>query len=133
MPPLAVALAVLALTASVSMLLGCVLFTGGTDGYRLADAAGEPSPNILPCIQATDCTDAGEDASGFACCLVTGASLPTTVCTTAICSGRSPIQLCKEPGECGDAGLCVKQACAFANYSVNVFACGLNDGCSPLP
>lgn len=107
---------------------GCVIFTGGSDGYKAPDAGGDAggdgAGNSFQCASAADCGD-----GGAVCCVVVSTSSlsANTVCQTAPCSTA---QLCKTTAECGDAGLCTNQSCTFGAASVKIGACGIVSGCT---
>jgi len=87
---------------------GCILFTGGTDGY--APAAGGGSG----CLKPSDCP-------GQVCCIGLDAGAPVSACQTS-CS-ISWEQACDKASECGDAA-CFAQTCVIDEASVSVATCG---------
>jgi hypothetical protein len=107
-------------------LAGCMLFTGGTDGYS---AAGGGSAG-QSCTSAADCGDAGS-----VCCLVVSASTPSTngTCAPTCNIPSSYPQLCATNAECGDAGPCTMQSCTVSvsgtSVPVPLQACGTVPGC----
>jgi hypothetical protein len=108
----------------------CVIFTGSTDGYQLANTAGEggvceggaacASPS-LGCVSAADCTS---DAGPQVCCFaLTAMSSAGSACGPAPCTGSPAVQLCKGDAECGSES-CLLQSCAFGGAAVMIQACG---------
>jgi hypothetical protein len=121
----------LAFTTSLGALAvaGCVLVTGSTDGYELADAGGAAEVEAGVCIAEsgvcfdTQCVSRADCDAGQVCCLgLTGLTCQAT------CAFES-VQLCTSDVECGDAGPCTSQQCetSAATYSGKI--CGLVPGC----
>jgi hypothetical protein len=102
-----------------SMLVGCFVITGSTDGYQGVDAGK------VGCFGTADCNP------GEVCCgTLTGTPLtPTATCQVAACDG---LQLCTTHGECRtDAGIgCATQTCTFDGSSVTLQACGTLRECA---
>ncbi|MGO8996966.1 MAG: hypothetical protein ACLQVI_26930 [Polyangiaceae bacterium] len=94
-----------------AVLVGCIFFTSGTNGYT-TDDGGAPSSG---CSSATDCDFDG----GLVCCIAT-LGQPGS-CQPAPCG----IQLCLGSKECS-AGSCIEQICDDAE----VHACGHVSGCA---
>ena len=139
----------LAVIGWAGALAGCVLVTGGTDGYQYSppvfDAGGDafdgdaPSGLTLGCLSALDCAG---DAAGQLCCLdVTSATSAATVCQAPPCGGTFSIQLCKSSTECppvapdasATGATCIPQSCGFSGATVTLQACGNVLTCTPLP
>jgi hypothetical protein len=117
----------LVVVAGITLAGGCMLFTGGTDGYS---GTGSGSAGGASCASAADCGDGGE-----VCCLIVSASATSTSGTCApTCSIPSSYpQLCATNAECGDAGPCTKQSCTVSvsgtSVPVSLQACGTVPGC----
>jgi hypothetical protein len=117
-------------------LSACVLITGGSDGYRLADAgtssatcgADAQCANLsIECTSSADCTT---DAAAQVCCLVpTSTSGGNAACSAQPCPALAA-QLCQTTAECGGPD-CVAQLCLFGGESIMVHACGTILSCSP--
>jgi hypothetical protein len=117
-------------------LSACVLITGGTDGYRAADAGASSATcgadaqcaNIaIGCASAADCT---ADGGAEVCCLV-----PTSISGASAACGAQPCpilgaQLCATSAECGGPE-CVEQLCTFGGETIMLRACGTILMCSP--
>jgi hypothetical protein len=103
---------------------GCILFTGGTEGYALMDSG------------ASSCSSAAECEAGSVCCLIVSAATTSTAGTCAASCAQSYPQLCTTTPECGDAGACTKQSCTIdggEGISVPLQACGLLPLCKATP
>jgi hypothetical protein len=102
---------------------GCILVTGGTDGYSQA-----PVPTGGTCTSAAECGD-----GGMVCCLVVTASTTSTNGTCESTCSTSYPQLCATTAECGDAGACLKQQCTVdaggTGIPVPLQACGTIPSC----
>lgn len=122
--------------AIAAALSACILITGGTDGYRAADA-GATSPtcgadaqcaNIaIGCVSSADCT---ADGGAQVCCL-----MPTLTSGASAACGAQPCpalgaQLCGTSTECGGSE-CVEQQCTFGGETIMLQACGTILTCSP--
>ncbi len=112
--------------AVVLLLGGCMLFTGGTDGYSGTSSGSAGSS----CTSASSCGDGGE-----VCCLVLS---PSATSTSGTCQPTCSIpsaypQLCATSAECGDAGPCTKQSCSASvngtSVPISLQACGVVPGC----
>jgi len=126
-------LVVAAVTLS-SLLVGCFLITGSTDGYNSAPA---PSPSsdgaaatcapdaeciALTCLGTSDCADAGK-----VCCLGSAGGGVSSACQSK-CSGP---QFCKGDSDCPNGGSCTSQSCSGNGVSAVIQACGTVPGCTP--
>ena len=115
----ALALAVLAVAGA-----GCMLITGGTDGYSAAKTSA------ATCTSAADCGDGGN-----VCCLSVSSSTTSVVgaCQSS-CTVALP-QLCKTSGECGEAGACSVLSCTVdgSPLTIPLQACGAVQGCKAAP
>jgi hypothetical protein len=118
------------LVAGLSFGAGCVLITGGTDGYTQAGGAAAAGAS---CTSAANCGDGGN-----VCCLIVTAQTMSTAGTCAsTCAITVPTaypQLCKTSAECGDAGPCNLLTCTVdaggTGYPVTLQACGMIPGCT---
>jgi hypothetical protein len=122
--------------AFAAALSACILITGGTDGYRAADAgvsstmcgADAQCANLaIGCSSSADCATDGE---AQVCCL----ALTSTTGASAAC-GAQPCpalggQLCDTSAECGGSD-CVEQLCTFGAEAIMLQACGTLPTCSP--
>lgn len=115
---------------------GCLLVTGSTDGYELADAgaaetgadAGGAGALDLQCLSSSSC--AGDGSPGQVCCVaITGTSSARSTCQAGPCGGTLPVQLCGSDAECTGT-TCVTQTCSLAGASVTVRACGALPTCT---
>jgi hypothetical protein len=131
LPHLAFALPLGALAAA-----GCVLVTGSTDGYELADAGGASEVEAGTCIAEggicfdLQCASRADCDAGQVCCL----GLTGETCQ-ASCTLES-VQLCASDVECGDAGPCIQQQCDTSTATYSGSLCGLVPGCvevAPAP
>jgi hypothetical protein len=115
---------------------GCVLVTGSTDGYELADGGGAAEVEAGVCIAEsgicfdTQCVSSADCDAGQICCLgISGLTCETT------CAFES-VQLCSSSAECGDAGPCIEQQCETSSATYSGKICGLVTGCvevAPAP
>ncbi len=122
--------------ALAAALSACVLITGGTDGYRVADAgtttttcgADAQCANLsIRCSSSADCTT---DAGAQICCLVpTSTSGASAACGAPPCPALGA-QLCVTTAECGGPD-CVTQLCTFGGEAITLNACGTILTCSP--
>jgi hypothetical protein len=122
--------AVCGLTAYVSIgLSGCLLITGSTDGYQLADTgtggamcAGDArcAGRLLGCSSAAACTT---DGGVEVCCLVPASA--SGACSAQACA-PAPFgaQLCETSAECAGGLECVTQQCMFGGAATTIQACG---------
>ena len=123
-----------AITA-IALVTGCVIVTGGAEGYELADAgASEATAEAgagsldLRCLSANAC--AGDGAPGDICCVTfTGTTSATSACQAGPCGGTLPVQLCAADAECAGT-TCVTQSCTLAGAAVTVRACGAVPTCT---
>lgn len=109
---------------------GCVLVTGSTDGYELADAGGAAEVEAgvciaesgvcfdTQCVSKADCGDAGQ-----VCCL----GISGETCQASCAFGS--VQLCASSVECGSAGACIYQECETPTLTYSGSICGLVPGC----
>jgi hypothetical protein len=98
--------------ATAGAVAGCVLFTGGTDGYTVAEG-GTTNPGA--CLSPKDC-------NGQPCCIALGDSgLPVLSCQTTCPAWE---QSCAVASDCGDAGACLSQSCTVEGATVQVTTCG---------
>ena len=112
------AASVVAALALVGAVAGCVLITGGSDGYSVAEGGA---------VTAAGCQKPG-DCSGEACCFVPDAAVPTTVCQKSCPAWQ---QLCTVGSDCGDAGeSCLAQSCTVEGVTVQVTTCGAISFCT---
>ncbi|HEY8040389.1 MAG TPA: hypothetical protein VIF15_11375 [Polyangiaceae bacterium] len=95
-------------------LVGCILFTGGTDGYSV--------PPPVPCQSAADCS------SKQVCCAAQSSSSSVTETCQSAC-GALAVQICVAADEC-DTGKCVAQSCAVDGGAVAFRACTLVPTCT---
>lgn len=104
----AMALAGLAFAAVAA---GCVLVTGGTNGYSASEAGLTGQACHTP-----------KDCAGQACCfIVDDAGVPSTACQ-ATCPAWE--QACAVGSDCGDGGSCLAQSCTVEGTTVQVTTCG---------
>jgi len=121
--------ALLATALAVGLLLGgCMLFTGGTDGYS---GGSSGSGGGASCTSASSCGDGGE-----VCCLVVSPSATSAsgTCQPTCSIPSSYPQLCATSAECGDAGPCSSQSCTANVNGTSVQSpplqlCGTVPGC----
>jgi hypothetical protein len=91
---------------------GCILVTGGTNGYTSAEGG---SLSGQSCQSPKDC-------NGGPCCFVlSDAGLPSTTCQ-ASCPAWE--QSCTDALDCGDGGSCLTQTCTVEGMSGQVATCG---------
>src|SRR5271166_6922028 len=105
-------------------LASCLVFTGGTNGYDLADtgASGPSCENDASCSGLTwECSSSAacpSDAGTQICCLTpTSASGAIVACSSQPCSGPFGAQLCATDAECGGQS-CVNQQCTVGGESI---------------
>lgn len=129
----------------VAWLPGCILFTGSTSGYQLADAGVEASAcegaaclvSAGQCTSTAECMgEAGAEAGLTVCCVnvdVTTMSVTGTSCVAQACPGPLKVQLCAVSAamsnECG-GGPCVQQSCTFGGTTQPIWACGTLSVCT---
>jgi hypothetical protein len=101
------ALGVIVGVALAGVVAGCILVTGGTDGYSGSEAVGG-------CQAAKDCP-------GAACCYTIDGGLPGTSCQ-ATCEPAAT--LCSVGSDCGEGGVCVPQVCTYQGLAFEVLTCG---------
>ena len=99
---------------------GCILVTGGTDGYTQFDAG--PPDVFAGCRAASDCMGDGSADAGDICCIgLTSSGLGTSCENSCFTIGT---QLCATNAECvgdgGDGGgiRCVQQTCPLSVFGV---------------
>ena len=103
----------LAGVAFAAVAAGCILVTGGTDGYSAAGAQG--------CRTAQDC-------GGQVCCFTLGdGGVPSTACQSSCPSWQ---QSCAVASDCGDGGACLTQSCTVQGATVQVTTCGAISFCT---
>jgi hypothetical protein len=108
---------VVAAMALVGAAAGCILVTGGSDGYSPA----EGGLTGQGCHTPADC-------NGQVCCFVLGeAGVPSTSCQ-ASCPAWE--QSCAVASDCGDAGQCLAQSCTVEETTVQVTTCGAISFCT---
>jgi hypothetical protein len=96
---------------------GCVLITGGTDGY----SAAEGGVSGVGCQTPADC-------HGQVCCFVLGdGGVPSTACQ-ATCPAWE--QSCAVGSDCGEGGACLAQSCTVEGTTVQVTTCGAISFCT---
>jgi hypothetical protein len=122
---------------AASMVAGCAIVTGSTDGFHVPVEAGcaeggpDGSCGAPACTSSADCGD-----GGAVCCLVTIAGIRTTsTCMQGSCVGAVPVQVCRVGAgaggdECADGGTCTMQSCP--GFPVSIQACGILPGCTAL-
>jgi hypothetical protein len=104
-----------------TVVVGCILVTGGTNGYAGPDT-GASEPFVLNCQASSDCPGGGGDAAPQSCCV--SLSPAGTQCQS---SCAEPWQkLCKVASDCGDAASaeCLTNTCTFDDASAQVPSCG---------
>jgi hypothetical protein len=111
------AASVVVVMALVGAVAGCLLVTGGSDGYSTADGGTVTGEG---CQKPADC-------SGGACCFVPDAAVPTTVCQKSCPAWQ---QLCGVGSDCGDGGECLAQSCTVEGTTVQVTTCGAISFCT---
>jgi len=118
--------ATVALLLSTALASGCIVFTGGTDGYTEPDSGTSEKT----CTSASACGDAA------VCCLVTTSSTASTLGTCmATCAVEFP-QLCASSAECREAGACSMHTCmidAGGGITFPLQACGEVPDCVSSP
>lgn len=103
--------------AIVGAVAGCVLVTGGSDGY----SASEGGLSGLACHSPKDC-------NGQACCFeLDDAGVPSTTCQ-ATCPAWQ--QSCGVGSDCGDGGECLAQSCTVEGTTAQVTTCGAIPFCT---
>jgi hypothetical protein len=104
---------------------GCILVTGGTDGYSALDAGP-----TTQCLTAADCKGG---AAGDVCCLVLSGS-PGFYCQRTCEPIPSAVQVCSTTAECQGQESCIAQECEVGDASFPLTACGLQPalGCSAI-
>jgi hypothetical protein len=101
----------------------CFLVTGGTSGYKLADAGACDGDSACPglalgCLSALDCqVDGGTDVC---CATMSSPSSGRSACQKGPCE---TVQLCKGPTECKGT-TCVSQECEFGGAALTLQSCG---------
>jgi hypothetical protein len=108
---------------------GCVLVSGGTDGYKPVDAG------IPGCGATSDCDP------GQLCCLVLSLSSgsATVACQTpdarSVCTGGDyQLELCSTDAECPHGGACLEQQCSAGSTPTTFRACGtISKLCAIVP
>lgn len=101
---------------------GCILVTGGTDGYTAVDSG---TPDVFAqCITAANCKG---DGANNVCCLVIGTTVGTA-CLPTCAPLPAAVQLCETNAECQGQELCISQACSAGMLSFQLNACGLQLG-----
>jgi hypothetical protein len=116
--------AVLAVAASALLLgagAGCIVVTGGTNGY-----AQEYSGSTLAVV--LDAAVCGCSA-GQVCCA--SESTGGLACQDAGPCGFGTLQICASSAECQTQD-CIVQTCATQQVTLTLPACGLIDGCITL-
>ncbi len=113
-----------ALAASCLIAGGCMIITGGTDGYSAAQTGAPGS-----------CTSASQCDGGSVCCLSVSSSMSSMAVSgtcQSSCTTSLP-QLCTTNAECHDAGPCTPLSCAVdgSPVAVTLQACGTVQGCTP--
>jgi hypothetical protein len=86
---------------------GCILVTGGTDGYTSAEGGSCQSP---------------KDCNGGPCCFVVSDAGQSSTTCQASCPAWA--QACAEGLDCGDGGSCLVQSCTVEEATVQVATCG---------
>jgi hypothetical protein len=105
-----------------TVVVGCILVTGGTNGYAGPDTGVGGGPFVLNCMAPSDCQGGGADAAPQSCCV--SLTLPGTQCQS---SCAEPWQkLCTVASDCGDAATaeCLTNNCTFDEASAPVPSCG---------
>jgi hypothetical protein len=109
---------VIAVAVVVGALGGCVLVTGGTNGYTSPEGGTLTGQG---CQTPKDC-------SGTPCCFVLDdAGVPSTTCQ-ASCPAWE--QSCGVGSDCGDGGSCLAQSCTVEGTTVQVTTCGAISFCT---
>jgi hypothetical protein len=100
---------------------GCVIFTGGTNGYGSPDAGTSTG----------SCSSTKECASGLTCCYEIDGGLPSISCQPTCAKWQ---EACGKASDCGDAGECLSQSCMIEAgpivAPVTVTTCGVIPFCS---
>jgi hypothetical protein len=92
-------------------LVGCILVTGGTNGYTGPEAGAE-----VPVGEGCDC------GVGMVCCLPSlDAEIPLVTCQASCPEPWK--QLCGSASECGDAA-CLTNICLIEDASLQLLSCG---------
>jgi hypothetical protein len=112
--PIGLAAGVAGAFASVAV-AGCMLVTGGTDGYEPGDAA------VVGTVLNSD-TCGCDPSSDLVCCFTT--ATPSNGECLKSC-GIASVQLCKTDSECGLNGPCVTETCVFPNGTLTAYTCGV--------
>ena len=96
---------------------GCVLITGGTNGYSVSEGG----------LAGQGC-HAPKDCNGQACCFVVDdAGVPSTTCQASCPAWQ---QSCAIGSDCGDGGECLAQSCTVEGTTVQVTTCGAISFCT---
>lgn len=107
-----VLLTLLALAFGVAF-AGCILVTGGTSGYAVAEGGTVVGGG---CMAPSDCS------GGQACCLtLNDAGEPAAACQSSCAEPWE--QLCAQASDCDD-GECFSQTCTVEGVSAQVQTCG---------
>lgn len=108
---------VLAAAVAVSgVVAGCVIFTGGTDGFTISEAG--PANAGGGCKTSADCN------GGQMCCWGLDGAVPSTSCQP---SCTPSFEACGVASDCGDGGVCFSQSCmldAGVITNATVTTCG---------
>jgi hypothetical protein len=105
---------------AVAVIGGCVLVTGGTNGYTAPDGGASSSGG--GCSTSKDC-------NAQACCYaVDDAGVPSAATCQASCPAWQ--QSCGVGEDCGDGGECLAQSCTFDGVTVQVTTCGAISFCT---
>ena len=104
----------------VGALAGCILFTGGTNGYTATEAG---APSGATCESPSDCS-----GGQFCCAVLADGGLPGSACLSSC--PRPYEQVCAHASDCGEAGACLTQMCTFEGTSYQVNTCGAIPMCT---
>jgi hypothetical protein len=106
---------------AVGIMGGCVLVTGGANGYTAADGGSSSSGGGSACSTPKDC-------NGQACCYPEDAGFPPAPTCQASCPASQ--QSCGVGGDCGEGGACLAQSCTIDGITVQVTTCGAISFCT---
>jgi hypothetical protein len=106
----------LAGAVALAAVAGCILVTGGTNGYT----SSEGGLSGQGCHSPKDC-------NGQTCCIELDAGVASITCQS---SCPAPQQSCVMASDCGDGGECLAQTCTVEGTTVQVTTCGAISSCT---
>lgn len=110
-----------AVLLACAVFAGCVLFTGGTNGYTAPEGGSS-----------TGCTTSKQCGDAQSCCYVLDGATPSTACQ-ASCD-KSYEKACTVGSDCGDGGSCLSQSCTLeAGPEIPISVTVTVTTCGPIP